>query len=126
VALALTQAAAAAGELRLLIDGSPAVAYRGECLLIDAGGRESTARFTGIAPETYRLDGVAASCSLHMTDLRGRVRGVLLDGGQGVAQGEVGMPFHPVTLRSAGPWGGAAATSRYPTLAPLKPAKPRP
>ncbi len=124
--MALTLASApAAGELRLLIDGSPAVAFSGECRLIDAAGAEGVARFSGIAPETYRLHGVAASCSLHMTDLRGRVSGVLLDSGEAVAEGKVGVPFHRITLRSAGPWGGAAATTAYPRLAPRKLAKPR-
>ena len=124
--MALTLANAAdAVELRLLIDGSPVVAFSGECRLINAAGAEGVARFSGIDPESYRLHGVAASCSLHMTDRRGRVSGVLLDSGEPVAEGKVGVPFHRFTLRSAGPWGSAAATTAYPKLVPHKPAKPR-
>jgi hypothetical protein len=96
----------------LLIDGTPALLFRGSCTLFDAGGAPRTVELSGHVPRSYRFDGAALDCRLRKWDAVGRFRIRLFQGERLLAERLTSGPFNQIWVRSAGPWGAAHAILR--------------
>jgi len=104
--------------LLLDIDGSPAVEFRGECLLVTRDDREVRRKFADAIPTQFELEAVAVSCRVRKTDSFGRLRVRLLEDDRVIAWAITTAPFNSVHVWSRGPWGAAGASRGFGALIP--------
>jgi hypothetical protein len=107
----------------LAIGGTPAVQYRGTCILVGADGSERTVPISGSIPYSYRLVSETASCWVRKWDYFGRMTTRLSRGERVLAELATSGPFNLIWIRSDGPWGPARALLRG-GLVPRSSAKP--
>ena len=103
--------------------GTPAVLYRGTCILVGADGSETTVPISGSIPYSYRLVSETVSCWVRKWDYFGRLTTRLSRGDRVVAELATSGPFNLIWIRSDGPWGPARALLRG-GLVPKARAKP--
>ncbi len=102
----------AAPPYLLAIGGTPAVQYRGTCILVGADGSERTVPISGSIPYSYRLVSETASCWVRKWDYFGRMTTRLSRGERVLAELTTSGPFNLIWIRSDGPWGPARALLR--------------
>ena len=116
---------ALANELMLDISGSPAISYRGECLLLSQDGTYRTIEIQGFVPQRYAFEDPAVSCTVQKWDARGRLRVALIQGRRVIARRETAAAYNWVRVRTDGPWGSARSERGnqrgFSTLVPVNP-----
>lgn len=107
--LMLAASPAAGAEFLIEIRGSPALQFRGDCVVVNEAGDNGGAKFRGLIPKSYVVDGAAVSCSIQKWDAFGRLKVKLFMDDELIARADTAAAFNWVTVRSAGPWGRPAA-----------------
>jgi hypothetical protein len=102
--------------LRLDVDGSPAMEFRGECRLVAHDDREVWWKFTDTVPTEYMLEAAAAACRIDKKDAFGRLSVRLVRGDHDIAWATTAAPFNWVHVRSRGPWGSRGASRGHTAL----------
>lgn len=100
---------AAGAEFLIEVSGSPAIQFRGDCRVVSAAGATGRWRLKGTIPKSFKVKGIALSCTVLKGDARGRLTVRLLEDGRLVAAAETAAPFNAVGVRTSGPWGEARA-----------------
>lgn len=104
------EAAVAPPRFHLAVNGSPGLSFSGECRLVGEGAASEERALHGLVPARYRFAAAAVRCILRKRDAFGRLRVTLYRDGAAVARAETAAPYNHVRVRSAGPWGEAAAS----------------
>lgn len=108
---------------QLVLTGTTALKFAGQCDLIGADGRSRRREFAGLVRSVIAFPAAAIHCRIRKQDFRGRLRATLRRAGTLIAEAETAAPFNHVMVRSAGPWGAAeglrgAIPTRRPDVAP--------
>jgi len=101
---------AAPPRFDLAVDGSPGLSFSGECRLVGEGAAGEERALHGLVPARFRFAAAAIRCILRKRDAFGRLRVTLFRDGDPIARAETAAPYNHVRVRSAGPWGEAAAS----------------
>jgi hypothetical protein len=101
--------AAEAGTRSFVLDisGTPALAFRAKCRVVDADGTAQTIERAGLSPERFAAEAAAISCRVRKADADGRLRVRLHAGRVPLAEAQTRAAFNWVRVRSDGPWGSA-------------------
>jgi len=94
----------------LAVEGSPGLAYSGECRILDAGETTDEQALRGLVPARYRFEAEGLRCILRKRDAFGHLIVTLLQDGHPIVRAETAAPYNHVRVRSDGPWGKARAS----------------
>ena len=119
VVLAIAPAAAEAKEFLLTVDGAPLRRFYMSCRLVDDGDVQQLER-KALTLQRYAITADAVSCTVSMTDARGRLSVRLEVDGRVIAQASINALYGRVRVFSAGPWGGAGSRTDARSF-PIKP-----
>jgi len=109
--LSFAPAAEASGEeepFLLRLEGSPAVKFVMICDVIEGSARQQIRRRDLLA-HSYRFTADAIDCRITVLDQRGRLEVYLFEGERLIAAEDSIASRPAIGVRSAGPWGPAAA-----------------
>jgi hypothetical protein len=108
VGLALATTSGWAADFHLVVEGSPALKLKVECLLLGKS-TERKVHLEGFVPKSWAFRGEALACTVKKRDSLGNMQVELYQDGEVVAWGFTNAPYNFIRVRTAGPWGGAAA-----------------
>lgn len=100
--------------------GSPALQYRGSCLIRDATGERPLSKFRGSVPRRIEIAGQAVVCIIQKWEARGLLRVRLTSGGKVIAAARTRAPYNWVRVQSAGPWGRAESQRGVKSASPRR------